>query len=95
MKQREIARYWAARELTQIRKEGNRITLNAPFAAPRFTVRATVTPTQAPTVVAGSAVTKLEQVQKLLQLKSGTWCQDAGSATLCFDLPKGQSVVQL
>jgi len=38
MKQREIARYWAARELTQITNESGRVMLNAPFATPRFTV---------------------------------------------------------
>jgi len=95
MKQREIARYWAAKELTQITKEGNRVTLNAPFAAPRFTVRVNAVPTQTPTVVAGGAATKLEQVQKLLLLKSGTWCQDAAGTAICFDLPKGQSTIQL
>ncbi len=95
MKQCEIARYWAARELTQIRKEGNRITLDAPFAAPRFTVRVSGVPTQRPTMVTGGAVTKLEQAPKPLQLRSGTWCQDAASTTICFDLPKGQSAIQL
>ncbi len=40
MKLGEIARYWAARELTQINKQGRRITFNAPFATTRFTVRA-------------------------------------------------------
>jgi len=40
-------------------------------------------------------MTRLEQVQKPLQLKSGTWCQDAAATTICFDLPKGQSTIQL
>ena len=39
MKLSEIARYWAAKELTQISRQGNRIVLDAPFASPRFTVR--------------------------------------------------------
>lgn len=95
MKQREIARYWAARELTRISKEGSRVTLNAPFATPRFTLRVNAAPSQPPTVAAGAVVTKLEEVRKVLQLKSGTWCRDEAGTTVCFDLPKGQSVVQL
>ncbi len=39
MKLSEIARYWAARELTGIRKQDKKIILTAPFAAPRFTIR--------------------------------------------------------
>ena len=74
---------------------GMTATFNAPFASPRFTVRVNATASQAPTVAAGGAVTKLDRVNKPLQLKSATWSQDAGGATVCFDLPKGQSIVQL
>src|SRR6476620_9244014 len=35
MKLSEIARYWAAKELTLIERDGDRITLRAPFAAPQ------------------------------------------------------------
>jgi hypothetical protein len=95
MKQREIARYWAARELTRIRKESNRIEVRAPFAAPRFTIRVNVVAAQPPTVTAGGAVAKLDQVSKPLSLKSGTWCQDTSGMIICFDLAKGQSTIQL
>jgi hypothetical protein len=95
MKQRGIARYWAAKELTQIKKEGNRVALNAPFAAPQFTVQVNIAPSQPPTIVARGAVAKLEEVQKPLWLKSGTWCRHAAGTTICFDLPKGQSTIQL
>ena len=37
MKLSEIARYWAARELTRIETAGTAATLSAPFAAPDFT----------------------------------------------------------
>ena len=33
MKLSEIGRYWTAKELTQIQRSGNRVTLTAPFAA--------------------------------------------------------------
>ena len=38
MKLSEIARYWAARELTRIEREANIVTFRAPFACPLFTV---------------------------------------------------------
>jgi hypothetical protein len=40
-------------------------------------------------------VVKLEPVQNASGLKSGTWHQDAGNTMICFDLPKGQSTVQI
>jgi hypothetical protein len=39
MKLSEIARYWAAKELTEIARQGPSVTFNAPFATTRFTVR--------------------------------------------------------
>src|SRR4030095_7530223 len=39
MKLSEIARYWAARELTRIEATPSGLQLHAPFAAPVFTVR--------------------------------------------------------
>ena len=38
MKLSEIARYWAAKELTRIEVAGNKIQLHAPFACPAFTL---------------------------------------------------------
>ncbi len=95
MKQSEIARYWAARELTQITRQGNRVIFAAPFAAPRFTVRLAGVPSQPPAVAANGAVTKPEKVQSPLRLKSGTWHQDDKGATICFDLPKGRSAIEI
>jgi hypothetical protein len=95
MKQQEIARYWAAKELTQISRQGSRITFDAPFAAPRFTVRVSAKTAQPPTVTTAGATTRLERVQNPLWLKSGGWYQDDKGTTLCFDLPKGRSVVEL
>jgi hypothetical protein len=95
MKQCEIARYWAARELTQIARQGDRITFDAPFAAPRFTVRLTAASSPPPTVVANGAATKLDQVQNVLWLKSGTWHQEGRNTTICFDLPKGRTTIEI
>ena len=95
MKQCEIARYWAARELTQITRQGNRIIFDAPFGTPRFTVRLAGAPSQPPAVAAHGVVAKPEKVQSPLWLKSGTWHQDDKGATICFDLPKGRSAIEI
>lgn len=39
MKINDIARYWAAKELTAIAREGNAIRFRAPYACPQFTIR--------------------------------------------------------
>jgi hypothetical protein len=95
MKLSEIARYWAAKELTRITRQGSRIVFNAPFASPRFTVRLRAQSAQAPSLTAGGHVVKLEKVRRPLQLKSGAWCRDAENMTVCFDLPKGQSTIDV
>jgi hypothetical protein len=95
MKLSEIARYWAAKELTRIARQGNRVVLDAPFAASRFTLRVKAAGTQPPSVSAGPRMVKLERVQRLLRLTSGTWHQAAGDVTICFDLPKGRSVIEV
>ena len=95
MKQCEIARYWAARELTQITRQGNRVIFDAPFAAPRFTLRLAGAPSRLPTTVANGIITKLEKVQSPLSLRSGTWHQDDTGITICFDLPKGRSALEM
>jgi hypothetical protein len=35
------------------------------------------------------------EVSRLLDLKSGTWHRDGPSLTICFDLPKGATTLEL
>lgn len=95
MKLSEIARYWAARECTRIARQGARVTLAAPFAAPRFTVDVAAPNVTAVDVAAGGDTKPLRQVAKPLDLVAGTWCPRDGSVVACFDLARGQSVLQL
>ena len=95
MKLSEIARYWAARELTQIRRQGRHVTFEAPFASPRFTLRVKARASQTPAVATDATTRKLEQVGNMQWLKSNTWYQDDDSVTVCFDLPKGRSTVTI
>jgi len=95
MKLSEIARYWAARELTRIEKQGDKMVFQAPFAAPRFTLDIPATAVGTIEVLADGSPKPLKQVMKPLELASGTWHRRDGGATVCFDLPRGKSVLQL
>lgn len=95
MKLSEIARYWAAKELTAIHREGNRFRLHAPFATTRFTLEVAAENAR------GVEFVHLDQAQRLTEgtgrraLASNTWLRDDRSVTLCIDLPRGESVIDL
>ncbi len=92
MKLSEIARYWAARELTRVERTGNHVTFQAPFACPEFTISTKAAPTQkAPRLGAQP----LNEVARALQLRSGTWTVEKENLSICFDLPKGKSEILL
>jgi len=91
MKLSEISRYWAAKELTAINKEGNTISLNAPFAAPNFTLEVLKPATARPTLQAGSTIAGFTEVTDPLKLKPGTFCDIKEKRIFCFDLRKGES----
>lgn len=95
MKMTEIARYWAAKELTQIRRTDDGLSLSAPFAAPKYTLRVPGKITDAPTLRQGGNITKLTAVSKLHQLDSFTFVHDQDAFTICIDLPKGASTIHL
>lgn len=89
MKLSELARYWAARELTGLRTVAEGLEFQAPFACPAFTLRVTGRG-QAPVVVAeGGQRVALREVSRALDLQGGTWVRDGGGVVVCFDLPKG------
>jgi len=95
MKLSEISRYWAAKELTHIERAGNRITFRAPFACPAFTVQLPAPPNAVPRFTSGVQRAALREVKRPLELASGT-CHHMGQRkTVCFDLPKGTSVLEV
>jgi hypothetical protein len=95
MKISELARYWAARELTRIDRTGAQIALAAPVACPRFTVRVGAAGAAPPTLRQKGEPAPLEEVRSLRDLKPGTWLRDQGSVIACFDLPKGRAVLSV
>lgn len=96
MKLSEIARYWAAKELTRIEGNETRISFQAPFACTGFTV-STHAPAKrgSPRVSTQGDAKPLAEVAHRLQLRPGTWTKDKEELLVCFDLPKGKSELML
>ena len=95
MKLSEISRYWAAKELTQIEKQGPRVTFNAPFATTRFTVQTKSNSLKPPKLVVDRRPVQLRRVKRPLQLETGSWYADGRNVTACFDLQKGKSTLEV
>jgi hypothetical protein len=95
MKLSEVARYWAAKELTSIVRAGDELKFKAPYACEEFTVRWQDIGGRAGAITlrAGADATKLEEVTGPLKLVPGTWCRDGRDVMACFSLPKGESVI--
>jgi hypothetical protein len=89
MKLSEIARYQAARELTTIVRQGDEVTLDAPFACASFTLQV-ATPATAPPRVGGRP---LAEARTRSALAAGGFLREAGAVTVCLDLPKGRTVL--
>jgi hypothetical protein len=92
MKNAELARYWAAKELTRVERNGAAVKLRAPYACPDFTLR--IKAAGRPAVRAlGKEIPLREVAQR--KLESATWSRDGDWATVCFPLSKGESIVTL
>ncbi len=95
MKLSELARYWAAKELTRIEKVGGAVVFDAPFASPDFTVRVAALTAPSPRLTSNGAPMLLREVASQLKLKSGTWLRETNGVVVSFDLPKGRSQLNL
>jgi len=91
MKLSEIARYWAAKELTRIERQAGAVTLDAPFASQRFTLAVTARKDAVPKLSLADKPQPLKEVLGPLDLAPGTWTRDEAELIVCFDLPKGKS----
>lgn len=90
MKISEIARYWAAKGLTRIEREGGRVRLVAPFACPAFTLRVSGVKELVPKVTCGGRPAAMEEARTEADLKPGTFRRGKGTMVVCMDLPKGK-----
>lgn len=88
MKLSEIARYWAAKELTSITFQKNKMILKAPFATPGFTVKVNAS-VRRPGILDGAEEMPLVRIKDIREFKNGTWFSDSSGSVICFDLNKG------
>ena len=95
MKLNEIARYWAARELTSITLNGNKVILKAPFSTSGFTVKLNFAVQNTGIKNEGDEIQPLFRVNNIKSIKSNSWYSDTSSTILCFDLKKGSSEISL
>lgn len=98
MKLTEMARYWAAKELTEIveKKEAGTILLDAPFGAPGFTLRVATQKKGAPLLSGkkGELRIPMEKAKPgQTGLGANQWRATQEGQELCFELPKGESVI--
>lgn len=94
MKISEIARYWAARQLTRIERQESQWMLTAPFACPNFTLRLRVAPNP-PTVLAQGQHVSMVPVSDPALLSAGRCLMEETGLTICLDLPKGKTVISV
>jgi hypothetical protein len=95
MKLSEIARYWAAKELTRIERIEGQVRLNAPFACRAFTLEVDRTDARPIWVGDGDARRRLEKSASLSTLSTGQWVETQRGAVVCFDLSKGASLLSV
>ncbi len=93
MKLSEIARYWAAKELTQITALPSGFQLHAHWSCPEFTVRCKTSGDQSPQIVHAGQTLLLNPVSTPENLKSGTWCRQDQELIACFDLSEGETIL--
>jgi hypothetical protein len=97
MKLSEIARYWAARELTSIQRDDARDVLifDAPFACPSFTIEIQARAGAVPSFTQDGRRLPWREVNTALRLDAGSWTRTERGIIVCFDLPKGRSQLGL
>ena len=92
MKMSEIARYWAAKGLTEIRADETGVVLDAPFASPFFTVQTPARSEAAPRIQRPNGQsTATQRVDRRSDLVAGTYLREKDNVVVCFNLERGQS----
>ncbi|HEY7115811.1 MAG TPA: hypothetical protein VH475_04440 [Tepidisphaeraceae bacterium] len=91
----ELARYWAAKSLTRIERDGDRVSLAAPFACPAYTLAIKQAGGRPPTLVHAGKPIALNEVTDARRLAPGTWLRQPDRLLICFDLPKGNAALSV
>jgi hypothetical protein len=90
MKLSDIARYWAAKELTKITPRQNGVQFEAPFGCPGFTIKLPWRDAREVHLQSGTSTRLLRQYKAL---EPGTWRKVGDNVEVCFDLVKGSSAL--
>lgn len=94
MKLSEIARYWAAKELTKITRLRSGCQLAAPFQCPNFTLRLPAPQTGSPHLIRQGEKVQLMRVETDDKLTAGTFKPSGQDIVVCLNLPQGDSEIQ-
>jgi hypothetical protein len=91
MKLSELARYWAAKELTQINQTQQTIQFQAPYSCPEFTISVPKVTHGGPFIKQEGKAQALKKVASRSQLQPNSWCEDNDRHVACFNLAKGNT----
>ncbi len=94
MKLSSLARYWAARELTAIQRDGHRITLQAPFATEDYTLQLPADMPRPIVLTHNQTKTRLAEITSPKELRTGTCLRTAERTLVCIPLRRGRSVLE-
>ncbi len=95
MKLSEVARYWAAKELTEISASDDSLRFRAPFACPNFTVRVRTRSRRQPVMTRSDSRVPLTEVDRPNHLSRNTWRRTGDELTVSLDLRRGVTVLAL
>jgi len=97
MKMSEIARYWAAKELTAVEKTETGFRLATPWAAPGFTIQFPLT-SENPSIRLAAGTEEevaFRRVEKGIGLEPNTYRKTRDTWEVCFSLPKGTTEIRM
>lgn len=94
MKMSEIARYWAAKGMTEISRTGDIIKMTAPYACPAFTLRIDQALQNEPFLQTAKGPVMLQETTNPQRLESGHWYRDESAVVVCVELPQGEAEIR-
>ncbi len=94
MKNSEIARYWAVKELTKAAEKDNHIVFQAPFSSPLYTIDIN-RPLSQLSVTHQNVKLPLQQVDSIQSLSAGTFVIKENHTICCWDLAQGETRLEM
>lgn len=96
MKMSGIARYWAAKKLTEVTKIDSGFRLSTPWAAPGFTMRfPAFSDTVDIALVSGAVEISFERTEQTIGLEPNTYRKFGDEWEVCFSLPEGSCELKI